>query len=212
MCTVAPSLCRASHYDPFLLSTCIWAGLQLTWTVLLFVSQVWQVCRQMTTLEVSNVGRYGWMGGRGGTSLRDQSGALAKMQEQRVVPVPGQSIFGEQASAQGSLAAIGAGAGPSGGDEDGLVLPDSNGLPIAAKHGHGHGHGHGGSGHHHRFGLLGKCCSSASMALGGPLGQLLGFDRFTKGKAVKGLTTSGGNPFDLGVLVVRRCGREVRRC
>ncbi len=208
---MTPSLCRASHYDPFLLSTCIWAGLQLTWTVLLFVSQVWQVCRQMTTLEVSNVGRYGWMGGRGGTSLRDQSSALAKMQAQggaagRIVPVPGQSIFGAPASAQGSLAAIGAGAGPSGGDEDGLVLPDSDGLPVAAKHSHGHGHGGGGRGHHHRFGLLGKCCATMSLALGGPVGQLLGFDRFTRGKAVKGLTASGGNPFNMGLLMVRGGG------
>lgn len=30
----------------------------------------------MTTYEVSNLGRYGYMGGRGGTSLRDQSGAV----------------------------------------------------------------------------------------------------------------------------------------
>jgi hypothetical protein len=30
----------------------------------------------MTTFEVSNLGRYGYMGGRGGSSLREQSGAI----------------------------------------------------------------------------------------------------------------------------------------
>jgi hypothetical protein len=30
----------------------------------------------MTTFEVSNLGRYGYMGGRGGASLREQSGAM----------------------------------------------------------------------------------------------------------------------------------------
>ena len=32
---------------------------------MLLGAQLWQICRQMTTLEVSNVGRYGYMGGRG---------------------------------------------------------------------------------------------------------------------------------------------------
>jgi hypothetical protein len=54
--------------------TC-WSALQLSWTLILATSQLWQVSRQVTTLEVSNLGRYGYMGGRG-SSLRDQSGAM----------------------------------------------------------------------------------------------------------------------------------------
>jgi palmitoyltransferase len=187
----------------------MWSGLQLTWTILLLVSQVWQVCRQMTTLEVSNVGRYGWMGGKGGTSLRDQSGAIARAMTagRGVQGTPGASVFAG-ATAQGSLAALGAGPGPSGAEEDGLVLPDNGAAPIARSHGGGK---HAGHGHSHRFGLIGKVCATASRAMGGPVGQLLGFDRFTKGKAVKGLTSHGGNPFDLGVAGVSRMMGSFRR-
>ena len=46
----------------------IWSSLQLTWTTILLGAQFWQICRQMTTLEVSNVGRYGFMGGRSGAA------------------------------------------------------------------------------------------------------------------------------------------------
>ncbi|KDQ55998.1 hypothetical protein JAAARDRAFT_317397 [Jaapia argillacea MUCL 33604] len=52
----------------------MWATLQLTWTFVLLASQYWQIARQMTTLEVSNLGRYGFMGGRGGASLSGQMG------------------------------------------------------------------------------------------------------------------------------------------
>jgi palmitoyltransferase ZDHHC13/17 len=40
----------------------------------LFLGQLYQIARQMTTLEVSNLGRYGYMGGRGGSSLGAQEG------------------------------------------------------------------------------------------------------------------------------------------
>ena len=54
---------------------------------------------------------------------------------------------------------------------------------------HGHGHTHG-----HRHGCAG--CGS------GFLMHLLGFDRFTKGRAVDGLAMAGraANPFDLGLV------------
>jgi palmitoyltransferase len=48
-------------YDAFLVSVACWATLQLSWTSILLASQFWQIARQMTTLEVSNLGRYGFM-------------------------------------------------------------------------------------------------------------------------------------------------------
>ncbi|KAF7289334.1 Palmitoyltransferase [Mycena indigotica] len=65
-CVLPTSLCALTAIDPFLVSVAIWATLQLSWTSILLASQLWQIARQMTTLEVSNLGRYGFMGGRGG--------------------------------------------------------------------------------------------------------------------------------------------------
>ncbi|BEI90394.1 uncharacterized protein CcaverHIS019_0304640 [Cutaneotrichosporon cavernicola] len=76
LCNISETVCRGAAHDGFLLATAAWATLQLSWTFILGCSQLWQVARQMTTYEVSNLGRYGYMGGRGGTSLRDQSGAV----------------------------------------------------------------------------------------------------------------------------------------
>lgn len=116
----------------------------------------------MTTVEVSNLGRYGFMGGRGGQSLRDQSGAMKQ------------------------AVAIGAGMGPSGAGEEGVVSGDPHGECQ-----------HGGKKHNHG---IGACCSK----LCAPAMQVLGLDRFTKGKAVSGMARAGRgqNPFDLGVRQV----------
>jgi hypothetical protein len=75
-CILPDELCAATKFDTFLASLLLWTNLQLPWTILLLGSQIWQVCRQMTTYEVSNLGRYGWMGGRG-TSLQGQMGAIS---------------------------------------------------------------------------------------------------------------------------------------
>lgn len=199
LCTVSPTLCAAGTNFPFLMSVTCWATLQLTWTIILLITQVMQVCRQMTTLEVSNLGRYGFMGGRGGSSLRDQGGAVAQ-------------LMARQGKGRAQLASVGAGAGPSGGDEvgelavdDGLQPVASEGRPVRSSHAGGHSHGHGSARHHHRFGAVGKLCSAALNACtSGPMLQLLGLDRFTKGRALQGLRQSGdgGNPFDIGVLGV----------
>ncbi|GAA5881965.1 hypothetical protein JCM1840_002982 [Sporobolomyces johnsonii] len=78
-CPVLPeAFCVASQYDTFALAVTAWAALQLSWTVILFAVQCWQVARQMTTLEVSNVGRYGYMGGKPGVSGFAQQGAVDK--------------------------------------------------------------------------------------------------------------------------------------
>jgi len=66
-CILTESLCSIAAHDTFLVSVSAWATLQLLWTSILLLSQLWQVARQMTTFEVSNLGRFGFMGGRGGT-------------------------------------------------------------------------------------------------------------------------------------------------
>ena len=50
--------------------------LQLTWTFLVLGGQIWQISRQLTTFELSNLGRYGYMGGRG-QSLATQQGHVS---------------------------------------------------------------------------------------------------------------------------------------
>ncbi|KAE9401066.1 zf-DHHC-domain-containing protein [Gymnopus androsaceus JB14] len=66
-CPLPDPLCRllGSKTNIFLATTALWGALQLTWTTILLAAQLWQVSRQMTSLEVSNLGRYGFMGGRG---------------------------------------------------------------------------------------------------------------------------------------------------
>ncbi|KAJ3809041.1 hypothetical protein EV368DRAFT_20286, partial [Lentinula lateritia] len=66
-CPLPEPMCRvlATKSNIFLVTTTLWAAIQLTWTTILLGAQFWQVSRQMTSLEVSNLGRYGFMGGRG---------------------------------------------------------------------------------------------------------------------------------------------------
>ncbi|BGP43424.1 palmitoyltransferase akr1 [Rhodotorula kratochvilovae] len=71
-------LCMSLLYDPFALLVSFWASLQLTWTIILLAAQLWQVARQLTTLEQSNLGRYGYMGGKPGVSGAAQQGAVEK--------------------------------------------------------------------------------------------------------------------------------------
>ncbi|EEB93560.1 hypothetical protein MPER_07762, partial [Moniliophthora perniciosa FA553] len=73
-CALPTDLCLITSADTFLFSVTAWATLQLSWTIVLLASQLWQIARQMTTLEVSNLGRYGFMGGRGGQSMQGQMG------------------------------------------------------------------------------------------------------------------------------------------
>jgi len=73
-CLFPEQVCVAVAQDGFLFSVAIWATIQLSWTIVLFLGQMYQVARQMTSFEVSNLGRYGFMGGRGGSSLGGQDG------------------------------------------------------------------------------------------------------------------------------------------
>lgn len=97
----------------------------------------------MTTFEVSNLGRYGFMGGRGGSNIH-------QMGQHR------------------------------------LASSDSNGSDGGVGGTHTH---------HHQHGMCAGCGSGFLMSL-------LGFDRFTKGKAADGLARAGKapNPFDLGIV------------
>lgn len=135
----------------------MWATLQLTWTSVLLASQFWQVAKQMTTLEVSNLGRYGFMGGRGGASLTGQMGHRHRGSVDAGSLLPGVDT-----------------------EETTLVGSDT---------------GSGASVHHRHSGVCAGCGSGFLM-------NLLGFDRFTKGKAADGLARAGKatNPFDLGVV------------
>ena len=100
----------------------------------------------MTTFEVSNLGRYGFMGGRGGASLHGQM------------------------------------------NHRHLPTDDSVGAEAGGLSGSGHAH-------RHNHGMCAGCGSGFLMSL-------LGFDRFTKGKAADGLARAAKapNPFDLGIV------------
>lgn len=80
-CILPTPLCAASHYDNFALSVVFWSALQLSWTVILLGAQLWQIARQLTTLEVSNLGRYGFMGGK--TSANAQQGLVDRWHADR---------------------------------------------------------------------------------------------------------------------------------
>ena len=154
-CPLPGDLCAITAYDSFLVSVASWATLQLLWTIILLASQLWQVARQMTTLEVSNLGRYGFMGGRGGASLSGQMSHRHGRRHDTMLP----GVDPEDAS----LSANG------GNSSNGAV--------------------------HRHSGICAGCG-------GGFLMNLLGFDRFTKGKAVDGLARAGkaSNPFDVGMV------------
>ncbi|KAH9886691.1 DHHC palmitoyltransferase-domain-containing protein [Cubamyces lactineus] len=143
-CILPATLCAITEYDTFLFSVAAWSTLQLSWTLILLATQLWQVARQMTTFEVSNLGRYGFMGGRGGASLHGQMG-----HQHRHLP-----------------------------------SEDSADNALGGAHAHRHSHG--------------MCAGCGS----GFLMNLLGFDRFTKGKAADGLARAAKapNPFDLGLI------------
>ncbi|KAG0143309.1 hypothetical protein CROQUDRAFT_81209 [Cronartium quercuum f. sp. fusiforme G11] len=72
-CSISAPICQLVAFDTFTFSVAVWSTIQLTWTIILLCSQLWQVSRQMTTFELSNSSRFGFMGGRGGTSLAGQA-------------------------------------------------------------------------------------------------------------------------------------------
>jgi hypothetical protein len=73
MCLFPTPICAAAQFDTFHFTLVIWASLQLTWTCIVLAGQAYQVTRQLTTYELSNLGRYGYMGGRGAQNLGSQA-------------------------------------------------------------------------------------------------------------------------------------------
>jgi hypothetical protein len=62
-CILPQPICLAAAYDTEAFAVAGWAMLQLSWTLIVLGSQLWQISRQLTTFELSNLGRYGFMGG-----------------------------------------------------------------------------------------------------------------------------------------------------
>jgi len=171
-CFMPTPLCTASAYDSFALATAFWGGLQLTWTSILIASQLWQVSRQMTTLEVSNLGRYGYMGGRGGQSLASQSSHSHHSHSHSHGAAPPTTAAGHLRS-----------------------ISDSNSEAEPGGHRHGPSCNHPPQTRSRSFFSRLASNSTTGFCL-----QILGLDRFTKGKAVEGLSKSSKatNPFDMG--------------
>jgi palmitoyltransferase ZDHHC13/17 len=130
-------MCRASTWDTFLFCVAVWSTIQLTWTIILLIAQSVQILRQMTTLEVSNLGRYGFMGGKGGSSMATQSNFMA----QRAASL----------GAVGSLNAIAGGADADGLDGD--AAAPSQGSSTQNK------------GHRHRHGVKAMICGAGNCLL-----------------------------------------------
>jgi hypothetical protein len=147
----------------------------------------------MTTLEVSNLGRYGFMGGRGGTSLRDQGGAVAQFHSHSSATASIRELV------QPDIEALGAGPGQSGAEQDVLVASDSDATsPLESTHRHVHLRSW------HKIPQA-ACSQLLRFCTSGPMMQLLGLDRFTRGQAGKGMKLAaqpGGNPFDMGFITV----------
>ncbi|GAA5873224.1 hypothetical protein JCM8547_008606 [Rhodosporidiobolus lusitaniae] len=183
-------LCMATSYDSFALLVCLWASLQLTWTVVLLGVQVWQVAKQMTTLEVSNVSRWGYMGGKAGVSGAAQQGYVEKWNAAQSTGALG---GGGQAAAHDANAGGGSGDGLEGmaDDPESLAHAPSTTRPTTP---------------------LPSSASSASLAAGArPTGsfafllKLLGLDRFlstssSSSSARRRRVEDVSNPFDVGLV------------
>ncbi|SNX86198.1 related to AKR1 - ankyrin repeat-containing protein [Melanopsichium pennsylvanicum] len=175
-------LCTATTFDPFLFGVAVWAGLQLTWTVILLVAQAWQIMRQMTTLEVSNLGRFGFMGGKGGQSYAGQTNFID--QHSRSQPGSGNNaadrLQGLAQKSQQSSSSVN--------DQIDVNTEESTPASNASSHSHPHSHS--------KLGMLRRVCSSG----GGWLLSVVGLDLYTRGKAGQGLkrASAAANPFDHG--------------
>ncbi|KAG2117174.1 uncharacterized protein F5147DRAFT_604664 [Suillus discolor] len=150
--------CEPALKDAFLLCVSLWSALQLTWTSVLLVTQYWQVTKQLTTFEVSNIGRFGFMGGRGTLAAGSGGGGVQMGHRHHH------------------------GAHQQNGDTD------SEAEASAHKQAHSHTF----------CGALTAPGTCTAFLL-----NLLGLDRFTRGRAARGLTSHARNPFDFGA--VRNC-------
>lgn len=177
-------LCTATTFDAFLLGVALWAALQLTWTVILLVAQAWQITRQMTTLEVSNLGRFGFMGGKGGQSYAGQTNFIAQHSGR------GQPS-GSLSAATDRLQGIHKQFGENENAEIDVNLGADESADATSTHAHAHGS-------HSKLNLLRRVFASSSSWLL----SIVGLDLYTRGKAGEGLkrASAAANPFDHGLL------------
>jgi len=94
MCLFPRIICQASRFDTFTFCVALWSTIQLSWTLIVLAGQSFQITRQLTTYELSNLGRHGYMGGRGGQSLSSQQShptvqRLTAQAEEQGLPPPG---------------------------------------------------------------------------------------------------------------------------
>ncbi|KAK0559065.1 palmitoyltransferase akr1 [Tilletia horrida] len=200
-CILPSSVCAATSYDAYLFSLTCWAALQLTWTVVLLIAQSWQIMRQLTTLEVSNLGRYGYMGGKSGASALAQTGmverataaANANVNASQEASKATQALRQQQQAAAGDadddVAGVGGMASRGAGASESLLplhlpatQPVSSTLQSTRRHQHSHG-------------LCAHLGGAGNWVL-----SIVGLDLYTRGKAGEGLKRAGsaGNPFDRG--------------
>lgn len=74
----------AADFNGVLFLSSIWALFMDAWLLVLFVMQLVQISRQLTTFEASNVGRYGFMGGRGEANMSAQKGFIEQQTERLI--------------------------------------------------------------------------------------------------------------------------------
>lgn len=165
-------LSSITAYDSFLLANTTWASLQLSWTIILIGAQLYQVSRQMTTFEVSNLGRYGFMGGKGGSSMSTQQGFMTQHAA---------ALEASNAASSSLRRAQGEGEGGEGEGEDRKAAP--------------------GAGHSHRHASPLVAAKRAGDWLLSIVGLDL-YTKGKAGEGLRKAGKQGGsNPFDLGFVI-----------
>jgi hypothetical protein len=76
-CLFPSSICAAANFDVRTFIIAIWSTIQISWTSIVLSSHLYQISRNITTFEISNLGRYGHMGPRG-LSAAAQEGFMAE--------------------------------------------------------------------------------------------------------------------------------------
>ncbi|WFC99574.1 protein S-acyltransferase [Malassezia yamatoensis] len=74
----------AVQFNGALFCSSVWIFVINLWLLILLGMQLAQIARQLTTFEASNVGRYGFMGGRGDTNMTTQNGFIEQQAERMI--------------------------------------------------------------------------------------------------------------------------------
>ncbi|WFD44041.1 protein S-acyltransferase [Malassezia psittaci] len=77
-------LTAAVQFNGALFCSSVWIFVINLWLLILLAMQLAQIARQLTTFEASNVGRYGFMGGRGDTNMSTQNGFIEQQAERMI--------------------------------------------------------------------------------------------------------------------------------